>query len=158
MFAVRYVPRRTAIGFFPRITAVAATIIGIGIVLLPPQELSTEFYLVSLLLTISGTVFAVCAVAVLGRSISILPEARRLVTSGPYAVVRHPVYLGEIVAMFGITLQYLSGWALLLFGLQCALQLQRMKNEERVLLQVFPQYRDYMRQTACLVPGMALSR
>jgi protein-S-isoprenylcysteine O-methyltransferase Ste14 len=154
MFAVRQVPQRTAPGLYPRCAAVAGTFLGVGMVLLPPQELSSAVYLASLLLIISGTVFAICAGLVLGRSISILPEARRLVTWGPYALVRHPLYLGEIVAMVGVALQYLSAWALLLLGLLCVFQLQRMKNEERVLFPVFPEYGDYMARTARLVPGV----
>lgn len=154
MFAVRQVPQRTALGFYPRCAAVAGTFIGVGIVLLPPQELSSAAYLASLVLIIGGTVFSICAGLVLGRSISILPEARSLVTRGPYALVRHPLYLGEIVAVTGVALQYLSAWALLLLGLLCAIQFQRMKNEERVLLRVFPEYGDYMARTARLVPGV----
>ncbi len=53
-----------------------------------------------------------------------------------------------------IALENLSGWALLLLGLQFAFQLQRMKNEERVLFKVFPEYGNYMAQTARLVPGV----
>ena len=80
-----------------------------------------------LLLVIAGTLLAICALVVLGRSISILPEARRLVTWGPDALIRHPLYLGEIVALAGVAIEYLSVWALLLLGLICAFQLQRMK-------------------------------
>jgi protein-S-isoprenylcysteine O-methyltransferase Ste14 len=154
MFAVRHVPQRTAPGLYPRCAAVAGTFLGAGFMLLPPQELSSALYLASLFLIIGGTVFAICAGLVLGRSISILPEARRLVTWGPYAFVRHPLYVGEIVTMVGVALQYLSAWALLLLGLQCAFQFQRMKNEERVLFKVFPQYGDYMARTARLLPGV----
>ena len=154
MFAIRYVPQRTAPRFYARCAAVAGTFLSVGIVLLPPQELSSALYLISLILIITGTVFAILAGLVLGRSISILPEARRLVTWGPYAHVRHPLYLGEIVALVGITLQYLSAWALLLLGLQFAFQLQRMKNEERLLSQVFPEYADYMARTRRLLPGL----
>ena len=154
MYVVRQLPQRTKLGFYPRCAAVAGTFLGVGIVLLPPRELSSEIYLVSLVLITGGTAFAISAGLVLGRSISIMPEARRLVTWGPYALVRHPLYLGEIVAVTGVTLQYLSAWALLLLGLLCVCQLQRMKNEERVLSQVFPEYVDYMARTARLVPGL----
>ena len=154
MFTVRRIPRRAEPGFYPRFAAVAGTFLSVGFVLLPPQELSSALYLASLLLVIAGTGFAICAVLVLGRSISILPEARRLVTRGPYALVRHPLYLGEIVALAGVALQYLSAWALLLLGLVSAFQLQRMKYEERVLFQIFPEYGDYMARTARLVPGV----
>lgn len=154
MFAVRHVPQRTAPGLYPRCAAVAGTLLSVGMVLLPPQGLSSALYLASLLLIIGGTSLSVYAALVLGRSISILPEARRLVTRGPYALVRHPMYLGEIVALAGVALQYLSAWALLLLALVCAFQLQRMKYEERVLFQVFPKYGDYMARTARLMPGV----
>jgi protein-S-isoprenylcysteine O-methyltransferase Ste14 len=154
MFTVRHIPRRAEPGFYPRFAAVAGTFLSVGFVLLPPRELSSALHLASLLLAIAGTGFAICAVLVLGRSISILPEARRLVTRGPDALVRHPLYLGEIVALAGVALQYLSAWALLLLGLVSAFQLQRMKYEERVLFQIFPEYGDYMARTARLVPGV----
>ena len=48
----------------------------------------------------------------------------------------------------------LSVWALLLLALGWAFQLQRMKYEERVLFQSFPEYGDYMARTARLVPGV----
>ena len=154
LFAVRHVAQRTAPGFYPRFAAVAGSFLGVGFLLLPLQELSYALYLGSVLLIIGGTGLAIYAALVLGRSISILPEARRLVTWGPYALVRHPLYLGEIVAIAGVALQYLSAWALLLLALVCAFQLQRMKYEERVLFQVFPKYGDYMARTARLMPGV----
>jgi len=154
MFTVRRIPQRVAPRFYPRFAALAGTFLSAGFVLLPLQELSLALYLTSLLLVISGTSFAICAVLVLGRSISLLPEARRLVTRGPYALVRHPLYLGEIVALSGVALQYLSASALLLLGLVWAFQLQRMKYEELVLFQIFPEYGDYMARTARLVPGV----
>jgi protein-S-isoprenylcysteine O-methyltransferase Ste14 len=153
MYAVRYVPQGSATGFYPRFAALAGTFLSLGFLLMPAQELSTTLYLVSLLLLIAGIAFAIWALLVLGRSISLLPEARRLVTTGPYAFVRHPLYLGEMVAVAGIALQHLSPWALLLLGLIWAFQLQRMTYEERVLLRSFPDYRDYAARTARLVPG-----
>jgi protein-S-isoprenylcysteine O-methyltransferase Ste14 len=154
MYTVRTIPQRGATGFYPRVAAVVGTFSSLGFLLLPPQELSYGLYLASLLLLLAGIVFAICALIFLGRSISLLPEARRLVTGGPYALVRHPLYLGEMVAIAGIALQHLSAWALLLLVLIWALQLQRMRYEEQVLSQSFPEYGDYMARTARLVPGV----
>src|SRR6202051_3756907 len=124
MFAVRRVPLHYPIAFYPRFVAGAGAFLGIGIALLAPEELSSGLYLISLLLIIGGTVFAVWATLTLARSISIMPEARRLVTSGPYAFVRHPLYLGEFVVLFVIALQHSMPWALLLLGVQCMFQFE----------------------------------
>jgi protein-S-isoprenylcysteine O-methyltransferase Ste14 len=154
MFAVRRIPLQYPIAFYPRFVAGAGTFLGIGIVMLAPQELSSGLYFVSLLLIIGGTVFAIWATLALARSMSILPEARRLVTSGPYAFVRHPLYLGEFVVLFGLALQHLMPWAMLLLGVQCLFQFERMKNEERVLAQAFPNYEDYVARAARILPGV----
>ena len=153
-FAIRYVPHAIASGVQPRVAALTGTFLSLGIVLLPPQELSTALYMISLLLMIIGFVLATWATLSLGRSISIVPQARQLVTSGAYSFVRHPLYLGEMTATAGIALQYSAPWALLLFALQCAFQFWRIKNEERLLLRVFPAYAVYAAGTARLVPGV----
>lgn len=154
MFAARRVPLHYPIAFLPRFVAGAGTFLGIGIVMLAPQELSSGLYLLSLLSIIGGTVFSVWATLTLARSISIMPEARALVTSGPYAFVRHPLYVGEFVVLFGIALQHLMPWALVLLGVQCMFQFARMKNEERVLARAFPGYAGYIACTARLLPGV----
>ena len=154
LYVLRYIPQRTAPGFFPRFAAMAGTFSSLGFLLLSPQELSSALYLVSLLLLLAGIVFSIFALLVLGRSISLLPQARRLVTRGPYALVRHPLYLGEMAAVAGIALQHWSIWALLLLGVSWVFQFQRMKYEERVLSESFPEYKEYMARTARLVPGV----
>ena len=53
------------------------------------------------LLATIGLAYSVWGLAYLRRSFSIVPEARRLVTGGPYALSRHPVYLGEIIGAMG---------------------------------------------------------
>lgn len=154
LMVLRRQPLGKASGFYPRFAAVAGTFLSLAIVVLPARELSVQLHVASTLLIVGGIVFALYAVLELGRSLSMLPEARRLVTNGPYSVIRHPLYLGEAVALVGVTLQYLSPWALALLALQCIFQLERMKNEELVLSRAFPDYRDYAARTARLVPGL----
>jgi protein-S-isoprenylcysteine O-methyltransferase Ste14 len=101
-----------------------------------------------------GHVLAVYALAWLGRSFSIMAEARRLVTSGPYARVRHPLYLAEEIAVIGLFLQYASPSTALLVVAHLAFQLQRMRNEEQILRDSFPEYAAYARATRRLVPGV----
>lgn len=154
LMVLRRTARGKSSGFYPRFAAVAGTFLSFAIVTLPPRELSLSLNVASTALIVGGIAFALYAVLALGRSLSMMPEARRLVTNGPYSVIRHPVYLGEAVALVGVTLQYLSPWALALLALQCIFQLERMRNEELVLSQTFPAYRGYAARTARLLPGV----
>jgi protein-S-isoprenylcysteine O-methyltransferase Ste14 len=45
-----------------------------------------------------------------------------------------------------------------LLGLECTFRRLRIKNEERAMLEVFPEYADYMVRTARLVPGVYIER
>jgi protein-S-isoprenylcysteine O-methyltransferase Ste14 len=105
-------------------------------------------------LIVAGTSFATYALAFLGRSISVMAEARRLVTGGPYSIIRHPLYLGEEVAAVGVAIQFFSGWALLLLAVHLGCQVYRMRREEGVLEETFPEYRSYMAETYRVIPGV----
>src|SRR5213078_4335278 len=87
----------------------------------------------------------------LGRSFSVMAEARGLVTGGIYRHIRHPLYLAEEIAAVGCAIQFFSLWALLLLCMQLGFQLRRMTNEERVLERRFPEYARYRQTTARLI-------
>ena len=55
-------------------------------------------------LVAAGAAFSIYSLLYLRLNFSILPEARGLTTSGPYRIVRHPVYLGEILGAIGLTI------------------------------------------------------
>lgn len=78
-----------------------------------------------------------------------------VITTGPYSLVRHPMYSGALV-MFGTTpLALGSYWALLLVIPLIAVLSWRLLDEERVLLRDLPGYADYRNKVAYrLVPGV----
>jgi protein-S-isoprenylcysteine O-methyltransferase Ste14 len=151
---IRRTPIASARGIMSKIAALAGTFMGAAIMLLPAREISPAMAAVSVALILGGTTFAVYSVRYLGRSFSLMPEARQLVTSGPYSRIRHPLYVGEEVAVIGVTLQYLSPLALLVLAAQICWQLYRMNCEEGILETAFPGYADYKLRTARLIPGI----
>ena len=70
-----------------------------------------------------------------------------VVTTGPYAWVRHPMYSGALVMMLGIPLALGSLWALLPFAALAGLIVVRLIDEERVLIAGLPGYADYRART-----------
>src|SRR5580704_8149618 len=58
---------------------------------------------VQAVLGVVGMAIALPAMASLRRSFSLTPQARRLTTSGPYRIIRHPLYLGETLNVIGIS-------------------------------------------------------
>ena len=141
-------------GIFPRLTAFLGAYLGVGILLLPLHPLNWELKALSTVLIFGGMSFALWGLLYLGRSISIMSEARHLVVGGPYIFVRHPLYLGEQMALLGVGLQYLSPLVVVLLGLQLTFQVYRMGFEEEILAANFPEYADYMKRTARLIPGI----
>ncbi len=90
----------------------------------------------------------------LGTAFSLVPEARHLVTSGPYHWVRHPLYLAGFIIGLGLLVVKLSPGALGLFLGFALSQGLRMAYEEDVLAASFPAYEVYRKQTKSLLPGL----
>jgi protein-S-isoprenylcysteine O-methyltransferase Ste14 len=67
-----------------------------------------------------------------------------VVDTGPYAVVRHPMYAGAIPLMIGMPLWLDSVAGVLVAALPLAMLVVRVPIEERMLLQALPGYADYM--------------
>lgn len=105
---------------------------------LPGGSLRQWLILPGDILATIGLVYSVWGLAYLRRSFSIIPEARRLVTGGPYSFSRHPVYLGEIATAIGVNLAT-AGWpGALAVAYFIGAELLRMRWEEGVLARAFP--------------------
>jgi protein-S-isoprenylcysteine O-methyltransferase Ste14 len=123
--------------------------IGAGPLLFSPPQLMSD---ASSLLAVVAFAGAVWSLGTLRRSLSVIPEARRLVTGGPYRLVRHPLYLFEILAGLAV-LMGAPGWiALGSYAAFVALQVTRSRLEERLLGATFPGYHEYAQRTRRLIP------
>ncbi len=81
-----------------------------------------------------------------------LKEGHELVTTGPYGVIRHPIYTGILTALLGSTL--VAGWFWLVWFLVVMLFLvYSAKTEDGLMMQTFPEtYPEYKKRTYSLIP------
>jgi protein-S-isoprenylcysteine O-methyltransferase Ste14 len=140
-------------GVLPRVVAFGGTFSLTALALFDPVPHSLPVAIASLVFMCVGYAFACYTLVHLGRSLSMMAEARKLVTSGPYAIVRHPLYAAEAIASFGLLLQYLSIETVALWLFHLALQLWRITYEEKILCQTFPEYADYSLRVSRLLPS-----
>ncbi len=145
--------RATSASLPVRLAAVAATFLPLTLPALGVRA-GTGLDVAASVLVLTGMVWCVWALSALGRNLSVVPQARGLARTGPYRWVRHPLYVGEIVATLGIAVRgdvwagYVA-WAVLV-----VLQAYRATAEERLLRGTLPGYDAYAAQTARLVPGL----
>ncbi len=148
----RLPPKSSAAGIEPRVTAVAGTFILMVLAVVPAGATSSAVRFTSAVLIVAGTLSSIFCLYWLGRSFSVMATARRLVVRGPYAFVRHPLYLAEAVTTTGIILSNWSAAALAIGGAWWILQYRRSVNEEAILRATFPEYDDYTRLVPRFVP------
>jgi len=153
-----YAVRSRAIAHDHNPFAIAVALVGsfilYGIFLIPGQARSTDVWVLasSDMFLACGMTWALYSLSYLRNRFSIVPEARGLVTSGPYRFVRHPIYLGEIVAGFGLVLPTLVTLHAIVFLIFLSAQLARTHYEERMLRRVYPAYAAYAGRTHRLIP------
>ena len=154
LFLVRLEPIEKARGIVPRIMAIAGTFFMSLVTFFPRANLTMVQTVIASSICLVGTAMSIFVLTHLGRSYSLMAEARRLVTTGPYGIIRHPLYAAEEVAAFAVVIQFLSLGSVVIFLVHALLQFQRMKNEEAVLEKAFPEYQAYKSSTARLIPGV----
>jgi protein-S-isoprenylcysteine O-methyltransferase Ste14 len=80
---------------------------------------------------------------------------QQVISTGPYAVVRHPMYATALLMIFGIPVALGSWWGLLVFAALLPALAWRLIDEERVLLRDLDGYGDYRRKVPWrLIPGL----
>jgi protein-S-isoprenylcysteine O-methyltransferase Ste14 len=148
----RHRPVAKSTQLLPRVVALATVCIPPLCLMLDRAPPNLACNLLAAVAGLSANVLAVMTLSFLGRSFSVMPEARRLVTNGPYGLVRHPLYLFELLGVTGILLQVRSFSAVAVFALIVALQVARARWEETVLERAFPEFAAYRQRVPFLIP------
>lgn len=114
--------------------------------------------LTGLVVTIAGCLFAIWARIALGSNWSgraTVKAGHELIVTGPYALVRHPIYTGLLVAALGTGLatgkmRCVVGFMLIILALFI-----KISQEECLMVQTFPHaYPAYRRRVKALIPGV----
>ena len=134
------------------VAALVATWLPFSIAFLPHGTPSLGLLVVADALLLVGLGSSIWAIRYLDRSFSMLAQARAVVRTGPYGLVRHPLYTGELVAFLGTVLIRPSGWAFAIWAVMIGLQVYRARNEETILAMTLDDYADYQRETPLIVP------
>ncbi|MEO6713876.1 MAG: methyltransferase [Mycobacteriales bacterium] len=153
-YLLRGRPQRTSQSAPAFIGAIVATFLPFALPALVEPADSLPLLVTSNLLIAVGLIWSIWALRHLARNVSIVPQARELVRSGPYAILRHPLYVGEIVAVGGVVVGGGSLLAVVLLAVLVGLQIFRAIQEEAVLSACFPEYAAYAQHTSRFVPGL----
>jgi protein-S-isoprenylcysteine O-methyltransferase Ste14 len=114
-----------------------------------------EFWMAASI-TAAGLLFAVWARVHLGRNWSIsvtIKQSHELVNAGPYALVRHPIYTGLLIAIVGSAMERGDWRAVLAVLIAWAALWRKLRLEERWMTEQFGErYVAYCRRVPALVP------
>lgn len=106
-------------------------------------------------LMVAGATLAIWGVRALGTNLTVLPypkEDSTFVESGPYRLVRNPIYSGLILGSFGLALA-IHSWLNLAYALALLVIFEvKSRREERWLRERYPAYADYQRRVKKLLP------
>jgi len=137
--------RNRAKTFTARRIEYAYTIIGFCAPLLFQLAPSNGLLLLAGSLEVIGLLLVVGAFVSLNRSFGLAPENRGIKTSGAYGIVRHPMYLGYLLAEAGFVFDNFSYYNLAILSISALFLVLRLKAEER-LLQADPAYGRYAKR------------
>lgn len=135
-------------------TLVSIQVVCIGLILVSGGPFARSLPLLAM--EIAGIALGIWAVVVMGRrNLNVSPLVKRdarLVTTGPYAVIRHPMYSAVLLTLWPLIIDRYS-----LFRLAAGLVLTvdlllKIRYEERLLKKHFPEYAAYMESTKRLIP------
>ncbi len=79
-------------------------------------------------------------------------QGGQLVTSGLYSVIRHPMYLAQLMVLLPLVIDYFSPLRVILWSMLFINLLMKQLFEERQLIAQYPEYRNYMQKSWRMLP------
>jgi len=163
-FTTKRTVRRNSTLFYIRIIVIIAAVwffetyhykFSPGQVYLPNAAQNPLLGAIGAALAVIGIAYAVYARYYLGRNWGMpmsVKDAPELVTTGPYGVVRHPIYSGVMLAVLGSALAG-GWWWLVIFVVSAAYFIYSATQEEKLMAKTFPDtYPAYKARTKMLIP------
>src|SRR5258705_13894619 len=99
LFLIRLEPIEKARGIMPRVMAIAGTFSVSLLTFSPRANLTIVQTAIATSMSLVGTAMSIFVLAHLGRSYSLMSEARSLVTTGPYEIIGHPLNVTKELAL-----------------------------------------------------------
>lgn len=132
------------------LAAMPAVLIGGWAFMYSPEH----WTIASQVILILGTAVTITSVCWLGKSFAILPALRQVVRSGPYRLIRHPIYLGELLMVCGCSFAEIDWPGFLIVCGAITFVVVRIRVEEN-LLGTTNEYLEYREKVKWrLVPGL----
>ena len=146
-----------------RLLLLALTAAGALFLAVPPLPLRAPLWptplpllIVALAFEVAGVAFAIVAREYLGTMWSgrvTLKEDHRIVQTGPYRLVRHPIYTGILTGLVGLVLVRANAGAILGFVLSALAVARKVAAEEELLRGHFgAAYDEYRHKVAAIIP------
>ena len=113
-------------------------------------------HFIALPLSVMGVILGVWAIAAIGPAkVAILSEVKpdtQLVTSGPYRLVRHPMYTALLLFCGGFVFTPFHWWKVCVWTMLLVVLIAKSRIEEHQLLEHFPEYANYSKRAWRFVP------
>ncbi|MBI5606319.1 MAG: isoprenylcysteine carboxylmethyltransferase family protein [Deltaproteobacteria bacterium] len=155
LYVFRHRAKSTSTSLAVNTAALSATFLPFLIPLLNQKRLEDPSVLIAGdLIILFGMGLTIYALLTLGRNLSIIPQARNLIQNGPYRLIRHPLYAGELISVLGLILVHHNASQVAAFFLLIGLQTYRAFQEERLLSRMFAEYESYSLKTYRFLPGV----
>jgi protein-S-isoprenylcysteine O-methyltransferase Ste14 len=138
----------------PNLLAMAAAFATYLFIWMPHGTLLEVNVYVAYSFLLCGTFVMLTSLIYLRGAFSVTPQARLLITTGPYAVIRHPMYTGSLLSLLGLALLIDSAEAMILVFVCGCLQIGRALLEENILEASFPEYTDYKTRVDRFIPRL----